>query len=378
MKENLITLAILTYAKAQILKNVLESNGIQASIQNINQIQPMISAGVRVRIYEKDLPKALMMVESEAWLSEHVIKEEDLDKDSHGEHTKDLILVPVDFSDHTLKVIQIAFNMAHRRNAEVVLVHVYFAPIYSDSLPFYGDVIPPQLIDGRRISDVLKHVQVELDVLSNKIKTRIAEGVLPDIPYRCKLREGIPEEEIIKLCREEKAQMIIMGMRGKDQREHDLIGSVTAEVFDRSRVPILAIPEECPFTNLAEIRHVGFMTNFSQRDLISIDAFVKRLKGLQFKMSFIHLEDKNSTVDTGFMDGMCEYLRKQYPEFEIDCHLVTFDHQLQHLDEFISSQDINMLVSSAHRRTVFSRLFNPSIAKRMIFHANTPLLILYF
>lgn len=53
MEDKLVTLAILTYAKAQILKNVLENEGIEAYIHNVNLIQPVISSGVRLRIKEK-------------------------------------------------------------------------------------------------------------------------------------------------------------------------------------------------------------------------------------------------------------------------------------------------------------------------------------
>ena len=38
MEEKLVTLAILTYSKAQILKNVLENEGIEACIHNVNPV----------------------------------------------------------------------------------------------------------------------------------------------------------------------------------------------------------------------------------------------------------------------------------------------------------------------------------------------------
>ena len=41
MEEKLVTLAILTYAKAQILKNVLENEGIEKSINKITQKLPV-------------------------------------------------------------------------------------------------------------------------------------------------------------------------------------------------------------------------------------------------------------------------------------------------------------------------------------------------
>ena len=64
MEDKLITLSILTYSKAQILKSVLESEGIESYIHNVNLIQPVISSGVRVRIKESDLPRALKIIES--------------------------------------------------------------------------------------------------------------------------------------------------------------------------------------------------------------------------------------------------------------------------------------------------------------------------
>ena len=53
MEDKLVTLAILTYAKAQILKNVLENEGIETYIHNVNQIQPVVSSGV----HRQDLPQ---------------------------------------------------------------------------------------------------------------------------------------------------------------------------------------------------------------------------------------------------------------------------------------------------------------------------------
>lgn len=76
MEEKLVTLAILTYSKAQILKNVLENEGIEACIHNVNLIQPVISSGVRIRIRESDLPRALKIIESSTWLAEDVVNEE--------------------------------------------------------------------------------------------------------------------------------------------------------------------------------------------------------------------------------------------------------------------------------------------------------------
>ena len=48
MKDELVTLITLTYAKAQVLKSVLESEGVMAELYNVNIIQPFVSSGVKV------------------------------------------------------------------------------------------------------------------------------------------------------------------------------------------------------------------------------------------------------------------------------------------------------------------------------------------
>ena len=88
MEDKVVTLAILTYAKAQILKNVLENEGIETYIHNVNQIQPVVSSGVRVRIKESDLPHALKITESSAWLSEEVVGEKMPQLSSTNVHKK--------------------------------------------------------------------------------------------------------------------------------------------------------------------------------------------------------------------------------------------------------------------------------------------------
>ena len=63
-EDRLITVAIYTYEKAQIIKGILENEGIPVAIQNVNLIQPVVSSGVRIRIRENDLPLALKILEN--------------------------------------------------------------------------------------------------------------------------------------------------------------------------------------------------------------------------------------------------------------------------------------------------------------------------
>ena len=102
MEEKLVTLAIHTNEKAQILKTVLESEHI---------------------------PKALSVVEGR-----HLFRYDD-EETMRTDDGRPRILVPVDFSDYSLKACQIAFNLARDIDAKVKILHVYFNPYYPTALP---------------------------------------------------------------------------------------------------------------------------------------------------------------------------------------------------------------------------------------------------
>ena len=374
MEDKLVTLAILTYAKAQILKNVLENEGIEAYIHNVNLIQPVISSGVRLRIKESDLPHALQIIESSAWLSEDIIKGKESSSERNKEKRK--VLIPIDFSNYSLKACQFGFSFANAINSEVVLLHAYFSPIYVPTIPYGTDNFNFQIEREESVKSMIETVHNELNKLSDTIKKKVESGEFPNIKYTCILREGIPEEEILRYAKEQRPMVIIMGTRGKNQKDIDLIGSVTAEVIDRSRTAVLAIPENTPFKQFSEAKRIAFITNFDQRDLIAFEAFFNTWKSFHFSVSLIHLTDSKDTWNEIKLAGIKDYFQKQYSKLELYYNVVKEDNILNNLDNYVKEENIDVICITNYKRNIFARLFNPSIARKMIFHANTPILVI--
>lgn len=374
MEDKLVTLAILTYSKAQILKSVLESEGVNAYIHNVNLIQPVVSSGVRLRIKESDLPKALKITESSVWLSETVVGEQSLKPKDDKER---IVLIPIDFSSYSIKACGVGFNIAKTFGMEVVLLHVYFTPIYASSLP-YGDIFSYQFSDDENLKNILQKVHADLNSLSENIKEKIESGELPNVNFSCKLREGIPEEEILKYSKEHAPKLIVMGTRGKNQKDIDLIGSVTAEVIERSRITVFAIPENTSLQNFIKAKRIAFITNFDQRDLVLFDAFIRSIKSFHLSLSLIHLADENSKDAWGEIKlaGIKEYFQKQYPDIEMQYDIVISDDFLNSLDNYIKEYKIDIIAMTSYRRNIFSRLFNSGITRKMIFHSDTPILVI--
>ncbi len=65
--------------------------------------------------------------------------------------------------------------------------------------------------------------------------------------------------------------MVVMGTRGADKKEAELIGSVTAEVLDACRVPAFTVPDNADTALFSKMRHVAFFCNLDQEDILALD-----------------------------------------------------------------------------------------------------------
>jgi nucleotide-binding universal stress UspA family protein len=233
--------------------------------------------------------------------------------------------------------------------------------------------------EEKEFQNIIEKVKENIQKLCNTIDKKVSEGEFPPVNYSYVLREGLPEEEIVTFTKEYKPSLIVMGTRGKDQKDADLIGSVTAEVIEMTHVPLIAIPENTPFFDFNEVRHIAFLTNFSQRDLISFDLLIKLLQPYQqsMRISLTHIAVKKADQwDEIKLQGIKTYFTKQYPGLNLDYKLIDTNDMLKSLDEYIKNDYIQVLALTTSKRNVFARMFSPSISRKMLFHSDTPLLVL--
>lgn len=368
MESKLITLAIQTFEKAQILRTILESEGIDVYIHNVNQIQPVVSAGVRVRIKESDLPHALRIIEDMKWFEEPAKKVEEKKRDNK-------ILIPVDFSDYSLAACEIGLSHAERVGAEVVLFHAYFSPFFPSAVPMTDSIV--YQAESEAIIDTRRKVEADMSELMMQLDKKMRDGELPDVKITQVLREGIPEEEIITYAKEIRPVLIVMGTRGKSQKEADLIGSVSGEVVEISKAPVLVIPEKVPFNSINNAKNIAFATSFSQEDLVMFERFMEIIKGYDLNIHLFNISTSKNEWNEIRLSGVREYFKKQYPEAAITHTVLDDGDLLLAIERFVREKNIDIIVLSTYRRNLLARIFNPSIARKMLFHTDTPLLVMH-
>ena len=143
------------------------------------------------------------------------------------------ILVPLDFSEVTMSVIEHAIYLARLLGAEVWLLHVVHVPPLAEASTWLDPVISPTMEQ-----DIRQQMKTTAEA---KLKELAQEFASQGIKAEAAVREGLPFAEIIKFAEENKSDLIVMGSHGRSGLSHLLIGSVAERVVRRARCNILCV-----------------------------------------------------------------------------------------------------------------------------------------
>jgi nucleotide-binding universal stress UspA family protein len=138
------------------------------------------------------------------------------------------ILVTIDLDLITAPVLELARQMAVAFGAAVELVHVFETPGY------HG----PVLLDLASASDPVLKQWRTAKVMMGLLKG-LAEG---GITARGRLLEGVVEEEVGKLARDEGFDLIIIGSHSREGLDRFIRSSVAAALIRTASCPVLVLP----------------------------------------------------------------------------------------------------------------------------------------
>lgn len=362
MEDKLVTLAIRTYERAQMIKTVLEEHDIETVIHNLNLEHPEMAVGVRVRIHESDLPRALKIVEEieSNWETKPVPA------------LKQQVLIPIDFADQISKVVDFGFEYAAKLNAEVVFLHVYFSPAYTISSN--NDLSTYSITDSELLRRIISNANADVENMTHLVNKRIDAGELPAIPFCFGLKEGVPEDEILDFCKKTKPALVVMGTHGK-KLNNELIGSVTAEVMEACPSPVFAIPMQMTIQEPSDIKRIAFLTNFDQNDLIAIDRALALFGTENLEIYFVHASNKNVVWNEVMLAGIKSYFANHYPTLATNYALIGSTIAPASLEKYLTEQKIDVLAFNTRKRNIFARLFQPGLAYKMVLNSDTPLFV---
>lgn len=362
-----VTVAIHTYEKAVELRSLLESEGIEVMLNNVNLEQPSVSPGIRVRIAESDLPLALRIIENHEVFSTPALEE------SHDSH---YILVPVDFGDFTIETVKVAAKVAEKHKATITLLHSYIDP-YIDGSFQLNDSLNYDIIDAEARNQISNAAHNAMSKLMHEVRDGMKSGEIAAVKFKSEIVEGVPEDAIVSYARQYPPLITVMGTRGADKKEKEMIGSVAAEVLDECRFPTMTLPQ-----NLDEnykIKKVIFFCNEDQQDILAMDNLVRLLPGLKAEITMVAIGQQRrwSSRPRRGIDILTDYFSNNYPAFTFKGESIDSRHAIDRVRQLHADSKYDLIViPNKRKKNILGRIFNPSLAHRIIFSADIPMLVI--
>ncbi len=371
-QERFITVAIHTYDKALALRSLLEREGVEVQFRNVNIEQPVVSSGIRVRIREKDLPLALRIIENREIFSDPIVPVR------QGNPSLP-VLVPVDFSENSMLAATTAFEIAYNHGSRIQLLHTYIDPYIAGSMQL-SDSLTYELADAGARAKIANASEAQMRHFAARLRDKIKSGELPPVKFDTHVMEGVPEDAINEYTKTNNPFIIVMGTRNAKRKELDLIGSVTAEVLDKCRFAVLALPEP-PAHNKADfkVENVLFFSNIEQEDILAIDALYRIFPKAKARVSIVSLPGKKSRFIRNTAQATAairEYCTQNFKNYTFVTDYIDIEHPADEFKRLNDKENFDLIVVPNKKKNVFSRLFSPSLPHKMLYASDIPTLVI--
>jgi nucleotide-binding universal stress UspA family protein len=299
---------------------------------------------------------------------------------SAGPRIKNL-LVPIDFSERSLHLLEYGRTLALQFGADLHLVHVYEPDYPLSSVMGMPLALPPvQVAQGvrRHLKEVAKKRGLELR------------------PGNVHAIEGSPFEEICRLARAKAIDLIVVSTRGNTGLKHLLLGSTAERIVRYSPCPVLVVHPPSKNRKPTE-RGLDF-----GKILVPIDFSECSLKGLEYAKALAQqfgskLVLRNSVAFQYYITSD-EYARYDLPllmqqsekasrrqmrdliektdweGIEVKPSL-QIGHAGQQICARATEEHADLIVSSTHGNTGLKHILIGSTAEYVVRHAPCPVLV---
>jgi len=272
------------------------------------------------------------------------------------------ILFPTDFSNVATNAFVHALGLAKLVHGELILLHTYEFPIMDNQfgLQNYKEVYDTiELSNLDRFKDELPKllkIAEENGFESIKMSHVIADG---DLIYNIK-------QTVIK----EKIDYVVMGTSGASGWIEKIFGTNTGEAITSLNVPVFCIPEGVKYS---KINTIGFTTRFREKDKIALQNVIKIAKAAHAQVKCIYVETNESDNSAAVYKDWKSFFKDEPVQFFI----IPGEDAQETIEDFIISQEIDVLTMISYKRTFFKWLFTSSFTEEMSYGSRIPILALH-
>lgn len=273
------------------------------------------------------------------------------------------IVIPSDFSSNAFNALKYAVELFKDEECEFYILHAFAEEVYDDEDALTSETIEEVKVNlkekyEKRLQDKGEKILKHSDNTLHKFRTVVSFGYLID--------------EINELVNRVKADLVIMGTRGKTNNAQLTFGSNTLQVIKYVQSPVLSIPENYKFR---ELRHILFPTNFMlpyQPSELKLVAEIGRSFNAEIHMLYISkfkLESLRQKANLSF-------IKENFEEDKFQYHQVDGEDRAQVISQQVDQLGTELLVMVNSRHTYLENILYESTIDKISLYPRIPFLIL--
>lgn len=364
-QEKTVCIRNLSYSRALLLKMRLEQDGIPCFLSNVQQAE----TGVDLHLPETFAAKA--MAYSKTFL------------DTHGSEKQVLvdrlrrvrrILVPVDFSAHSIKAAHYALDLARTLKAGIRLLNVW-SNSTSDGF-VYNEMFAFQVNIGEILREMEAEAADKISEVAAQLMARIREEKIKGVEVDFDLVRGNAVDGILDIAGEYMPGLIVLGTKGSQREGLGFLGSNSAKLIEQSQVPILTVPAGYNTDGFFAPANIAYITRFDNTDLQAMRQLITFVKPFRVKVYCVHLQTEAAeAVERAQMKQYKEHFKDLYTNLQIECGMIEAVDPLEGIEDFVKEHKIDLLAITHKKRNLLTQFFRPSLTKKLLFQTDIPILV---
>ena len=266
------------------------------------------------------------------------------------------LLFATDFSESSRSAFRFVKDMIEKYPMKINLVHVFDIPIPTTT------TLATNAVTGmikEREAAIKRHLKELMDELPPEHQGEFFS-----------IYGTYPSTEIAEKAEETGSMLIVMALRQRYSFFERLIGTTTAHTIQKSKIPVLAIPNGLKFTDFDDIL---FPTEMKVDDELG-EKEMKALKWLQAfvgivekpDIHMIHISSDKNLATTTIRD-------KPFPGMEFT--ITGADSIEEGILKFFEKKSMDLLAVYKPNRTFWERLYHSSVTRKFLEQNKAPLLV---
>ena len=256
------------------------------------------------------------------------------------------VIVPIDFSEVSFNAARYAVKLLTDHNeVEIILYHTFDKPKEQESR-----------------TENLEKFKAELLINRNANICILVE-------------EGDFAEELEKLARHRKADLIVMGITGKSSLAQVFVGSNALKMAENKFCPVMIIPANADYS---EIKNVLLATDLKNVVSTTPSAPIKDvLSTFDAKLHVVNVNSEHYIAVSEEFSAEQNKLKEMFAEFDPEFYFLRLYDVNDAINQFSEDKNIDLIITINKEHSYVHKLFYTNHTKKLAYESTVPVMVVH-